>query len=190
MRSILALFVIVAACGGSGAAPTTGAPHAASSSEGRATTETSSETAVVAETVETAEPVARRAPEGPPPRVTIGGEQQRDSPRVAITVVNRDASEARIAPGVRVERELEGAWSALGDVGPISLRMDCAHEAVECVALVPGAELHPPEWLGTIGDAQCACERCVPAEPGRYRFVIESCDGHRIEGEPFSITAR
>lgn len=69
-----------------------------------------------------------------------------------------------------------------------SLRSSCDAPAPTCLELAPGGELVPPAWLGTRGDAQCACDRCVSVE-GEVRFVIESCapEGHaphRVESAP------
>lgn len=97
----------------------------------------------------------------------------------------------RLRGSVQLERRTERGWESLPlDFG---LRATCDQPVPECVSLVPGAELLPPRWLGTQGDAQCACERCV-AVTGELRFVVQSCapDGHsdhRVEGEPFTRRA-
>ncbi|MCU0674758.1 MAG: hypothetical protein MUE69_18460 [Myxococcota bacterium] len=94
---------------------------------------------------------------------------------------------ARLKGRVRLEQRGSNGWE---DVAlELGLRASCEQAIPECVSLVPGAELLPPRWLGTRGDAQCACERCT-AVTGELRFVVESCapEGHtphRIEGEPF-----
>lgn len=83
----------------------------------------------------------------------------------------------RVRSAVKLERREGSTWREQS--ASFSLRASCDERAADCVALAPGAELLPPKWLGTIGDAQCACERCVPAR-GEVRFVIETCapDGH------------
>jgi len=94
---------------------------------------------------------------------------------------------ARLKGRVRLERRGSNGWEDVAlDFG---LRASCEQPVPECVSLVPGAELLPPKWLGTQGDAQCACERCTSVT-GELRFVVETCapEGHtphRIEGEPF-----
>jgi hypothetical protein len=93
----------------------------------------------------------------------------------------------RLKGRVRLERRGERGWEDVAlDFG---LRGSCEQPTPECVSLVPGAELLPPRWLGTRGDAQCACDRCTTVT-GELRFVVETCapEGHaphRVESEPF-----
>jgi hypothetical protein len=104
----------------------------------------------------------------------------------AIEVTNTGGGVVRLRPAISLEREQRGAWSARDSRAELALRWDCQTPApTDCVTLVSGASLHPPNWLGTIGDAQCICTRCGPAPPGRYRFVGATCDGMRIEGTAF-----
>ncbi|MDQ3032501.1 MAG: hypothetical protein M3Y87_08805, partial [Myxococcota bacterium] len=107
----------------------------------------------------------------------------------AITLENRGTELARVAPGIEVERAgASGTFARIDGIASLTLRLDCAHEPPACIELAPGAVLHPPDWLGTRGDAQCVCTRCVPVEAGTYRFVARSCDGHRIESDAFEVT--
>ena len=109
---------------------------------------------------------------------------------VALSIANHGSVGASLSAHVIVEVEHAGTFAAAPATSALTLRYDCAHEADACVTLAPGAELLPPEWLGTSGDMQCACERCVPVEPGSYRLVVTSCDGaHRVESNTFALPA-
>lgn len=120
------------------------------------------------------------------PRVIVRGTPNEQGRVVAIAIENHAEAAVSLARELVVEVQSGDSWSAVTTAG-LSLRSSCDAEAPECVTLQPGAELYPPEWLGTQGDAQCICTRCVPVESGTYRFVVTTCEGARIEGEPFAI---
>lgn len=124
---------------------------------------------------------------GPPPTLRVTGIPSAHGRSVAVRIENRGTAAAELARGLSVQRRAEGvAWSEVG--ASLDLRYSCEDEAPECVTLAPGAAYLPPPWLGTLGDAQCACERCAAAEAGTYRFVVRSCNGaHVLEGEPFEL---
>jgi hypothetical protein len=106
---------------------------------------------------------------------------------VSIAIEAHGPDVVRLRRDIVVERAAGDGFERV-DAAGITLRPDCVTEAPECVELAPGAELLPPPWSGALGDAQCECDDCRPAEPGRYRFVATSCDGaHRIHGEPFAL---
>lgn len=129
-----------------------------------------------------------QTPAGPPPVLRLTGEPAADG-SVALVVQSRGSESAKLAPTVIVERAREGSWQVVSDPA-LTLRFDCGSAPAECLELVPGAELRPPSWLGTSEasePAQCACDGCASAPAGRYRFVVESCAGHRVEGEPFTV---
>ncbi len=108
-----------------------------------------------------------------------------------MVVVEVHGGVARLAKTIRVEREVDGRFEPLGSVAGLELRADCQTPAPECVEIVAGAELRPPPWLGTLGDAQCICTRCAPAPAGTYRFVLTSCDGRqRVESPAFELASR
>ncbi len=107
---------------------------------------------------------------------------------VAISVTNASDAPVQLAKAVVVEMAHGARWSVVSGVAEITLRSDCQTPAPACITLVQGSTLEPPAWLGTVGDAQCICTRCGPAPSGRYRFVIRTCAGARIEGEPFELT--
>jgi hypothetical protein len=107
---------------------------------------------------------------------------------VAMSIANHGASETSLAARVIVEVEHDGAFAEVPSTSALALRYDCAHEAEHCVTLAAGAELLPPDWLGTWGDMQCVCTRCGPVEPGNYRLVVTTCDGsHRTTSNTFAM---
>lgn len=115
-----------------------------------------------------------------PPPIELGVEASE-----SFGVIVRALGDARLAGKMMVELEKDGQW---GEVQTeVSLRYDCHREAPQCVALVQGAELRPPPWSGELGRSQCACEGCEAAKPGRYRFVVEGCEGGRVESEEFVL---
>lgn len=110
------------------------------------------------------------------------------SRHVTIATSNAGSEVVRLESQLRVERMDDGEWEEVDGVHGLLLRADCQAPQAECVSLVPGAELYPPEWLGMLGDAQCVCTGCGPAPAGTYRFVAHSCEGDRVyRGEPFVL---
>ncbi len=99
---------------------------------------------------------------------------------------NHGRATMRLAKTLEVERKNGETFTRLEGVGELLLRESCGHAPPDCIELAPGAMLAPPGWNGQLGDtAQCACPGCTYAESGTYRFVARTCDGARIEGEPF-----
>lgn len=173
---VLSTSLAVFACAGGQAEHSSERERASDERQARSSSETSSTES------ETPTP---RAPAGPPPVLAVRAERTRDR-TFAPVVQNRGRELARISSRLVLEREGEDAFEAVPSVD-LSLRWDCATAAPECVELAPGAELRPPAWLGTLGDAQCDCERCADAPAGTYRFVVTTCDGdHRIVGDAFT----
>ena len=110
---------------------------------------------------------------------------------VALSIANHGASAVSLRTAVAIEVDHAGAFAELSSASTLALRYDCEHEAERCVTLAPGAELLPPDWLGTSGDVQCVCTRCAPVEAGSYRFAVTTCDGaHRVESNAFEMSAR
>lgn len=188
LRSSLVLAAVLVSCGGSGGAPSTterSSAHATAADDG--TAEPAGGDPAIARGDE-AEPAARTThPPGPAPVVVVRGTPGGGG-QVTIDVENRGTELARLAPAIAVERERgDGSFEAVDGIASLTLRPDCRTEPPACVELAPGAVLHPPEWLGTHGDAQCICTRCAPVEAGTYRFVLTTCDGaHRLEGVSFA----
>lgn len=120
--------------------------------------------------------------------LALHGEPHHPGRLVRVRVANTGTAPIELAAAMSIEREQGGSWSAVVGLGAITVRPSCEVEAPQCTTLAPGAELFPPDWLGTTGDAQCACEACVPVEHGVYRFVVSNCDGsRRFTGEPFTL---
>jgi hypothetical protein len=114
--------------------------------------------------------------------------QREGSRAVRLRVANTGGVAVELGAAVVVEVQRGGAFERAGDVGAITLRPSCDATAPRCTTLVPGAELFPPDWLGTFGDAQCACEECFPAPAGTYRVAVLSCDGRRrYVSAPFAV---
>ncbi|MCC6876725.1 MAG: hypothetical protein IT378_20650 [Sandaracinaceae bacterium] len=176
MRFLLSVFVLAGCsggCGGPSPDPASGDPPAE---------------AVGGEQARDPLPPSPPPPADPPLGVRLTGEVD-GARHVAIRLENRGTELARVAPRVGIEALSEdGAWVRFEREAQLKLRYDCGAEPPSCVELAPGGTLLPPPWLGTRGDAQCVCERCVPAPPGRYRFVVHRCDGAEdVEGEPFAL---
>ncbi|MCB9601250.1 MAG: hypothetical protein H6721_15550 [Sandaracinus sp.] len=148
---------------------------------------TSPTTSEARETFETAaaDPTSTTLPTDPAPAPELSVELVAGD---VLRVRNVGTEPTRVRGAVRLERHDGEAWTSQ----PIAfgLRARCGDAIPECVTLAPGAELLPPAWLGTVGDAQCDCDRCAPAE-GELRFVLESCapEGHAphvVTGTPFT----
>lgn len=113
---------------------------------------------------------------------------------VALRVTNDDAGDfpAQIGAEVVVEREVNGAWRRAGVAG-MRLRSDCRSAVAACVTIAPRSSIDVAPWQGTLGDGQCGCERCVSAPPGRYRFVVTTCQScfqpRESVSEPFTLPA-
>lgn len=113
-----------------------------------------------------------------------------DEGTVSISVAVTGDATVALDPHLGVQRRDGDSWTDVHGIAELSLRDDCHHDAPGCVHLVPGAELLPPSWLGTTGDAQCVCTRCATAPAGTYRFVAKTCDGSRYyPGVPFALAA-
>ena len=120
--------------------------------------------------------------------LAVHGDPSRPGRAVGLRLANTGSTTLSIDSALGLERESGGRFAPLEGLGRVTLRGSCTAAAPRCVTLAPGAEIFPPDWLGTTGDAQCACEGCAPAPAGRYRFVAKSCDGSKTyAGEPFAL---
>jgi len=175
LSSILLLPLLLASCEGCGGTEEIAGARASTATEGSGSGEAA------------AEPGDPPPDPGPAPTLAVRGEPEPGGV-VHVIVENHGREPVVLAATLEIEREEPGGWAAVEGIAGLSLRRSCEESGEECLTLVPGAELHPPAWLGTIGDAQCICTRCAPAPEGRYRFVVATCDGeHRVEGEAFSL---
>lgn len=110
---------------------------------------------------------------------------------VAITLVNKGTQSLSLQKNIKVEglqsNQQSNQWVQVR-TGYIWIMEKCYQTPPECVTIKPSQTLTPPNWFGTIGDAQCACDKCAPVPSGLYRFVVTSCDGKEIKaGEAFAI---
>jgi hypothetical protein len=176
-HSVAFLVALLGACGGPSAQETTTAPSSAATDPSPST-----------DPAPAAQPTTPPVAPGPAPTIALTGAPSTSARDVAISVTNRGGSTAELRTSMALEVEHDGVFGPTQQTS-LTLRYDCAQEPSTCVTLAPGAELIPPAWFGTWGDAQCVCTRCGPVEAGTYRFVATTCDGaHRIEGTPFTIT--
>ena len=120
--------------------------------------------------------------------LALHGDPSRPGRAVGLRVANTGSTTLSIDSALAIERASGERFAPLEGMGRVTLRGSCESVAPRCVTLAPGAEIFPPDWLGTTGDSQCACEECAPVPAGRYRFVARSCDGRKTyAGEPFAI---
>lgn len=120
--------------------------------------------------------------------LAVHGDPSRPGRAVGLRIANTGSTTLSVDAALVIERDVGGRFAPLEGLGRVTLRSSCEAPAPRCVTLAPGAEIFPPDWLGTTGDAQCACEECGPAPAGRYRVVAKSCDGAKTyAGEPFAI---
>ncbi len=179
MRGLLAIAMTLGCSHGCGGDPTTTAEVAETEgTTGRDRPATETEPEAIAETpLDPATPPSLRLV------TAIEGEG------ATVHVQNHGAAVARLQGRVSVQRQDGNSWEEL--TGVFGLRARCQDEIPDCVDLAPGGELLPPAWLGSRGDAQCACNRCAPVD-GTVRFVVRSCapEGHtphEVASAPFEI---
>ncbi|MBN1655454.1 MAG: hypothetical protein JXA30_16935 [Deltaproteobacteria bacterium] len=123
---------------------------------------------------------------GEPPRIALYARSIK-SDEVAFVVSNHDSSEVRLKSLLEVERYTTGGWKAFA-AGDLRLRYSCDAEARECIALLPGAELHPPPWRVTKGFSQCRSSSAARPSGGRYRLIAKGCTQRFVVfGEPFEL---
>lgn len=182
MRALLAIAMCLGCSHGCGGEPTTSTEIAETEgTTGRdrpPATETTPPTETVAET-----------PLDPAPPPSLRLITALDGEGATVRVQNHGAAVARLRGRVSVQRQNGDTWEEL--TGVFGLRPHCQAEVPDCLDLAPGGELLPPAWLGTRGDAQCACNRCAPVD-GTVRFVVRSCapEGHtphEVASPPFEI---
>lgn len=95
---------------------------------------------------------------------------------VALRVTNDDRGDfpARVDTEIAVEREVNGVWQR-STVSGLRLRSNCRDAVERCVTIAPRSAVDVVPWPATLGDCQCGCNRSAPAPPGRYRFVVTTC---------------
>lgn len=106
--------------------------------------------------------------------------------------VENPGPDIELAWAVAVQRHAKGEWS--DEVTDLSLIEKCGDTPPgRCVRLAHGARLRPVRWNGLTCGSQCpaACRANVYLGPGRFRFVVSSCDGKRkFQGPEFELPAR
>lgn len=81
---------------------------------------------------------------------------------------------------VRVEQDPDSGRYPNGPL--IQLTEKCEHvDAGACIRLPAGGKITPVPWTGFDCDSQCPrpCRANAYLGPGRFRYVVKSCDGTR-----------
>lgn len=106
---------------------------------------------------------------------------------IPLLAVNSFGHAVSVQRAVTVERWLANRWQPLSTpASGLLLRQDCRPDPrtrvintralVEgCITLAPRSTFRSQPWMGTMGDAQCICERCVQVPPGTYRYRGRLC---------------
>lgn len=131
-------------------------------------------------------------------QITITAEL-RDGDQLAITVANGTEGEVELLRGLAIEQLDGDEWVELEAVGEVWIRPSCAPiddvlfpEGMgdQCFRIAALTQIEVMPWLGTFGDAQCACEQCAQVPAGRYRVVASGCEGERYASEAVAIRLR
>jgi hypothetical protein len=137
----------------------------------------------------------------PPATVVLQGADTdaRRSRLVPLRVINNLGRPVSVQRAVVVERWQGSAWQVVTAVSGLLLRADCRPDPKTrvintpallggCLVIGPRTTYSAPPWLGTVGDAQCVCERCVGVAPGLYRYRGRLCGKSQpILGVPFRL---
>lgn len=117
-------------------------------------------------------------PEPACPRVALTLEPTSGARGMGLRIENTTPGDwpAHLRAEIVVEREVGGRWEPVSVAG-LRLRATCDASTDRCVTLPVRGSLSIVPWTGMLGDAQCDCTRCAPAPAGRYRFVVNACDG-------------
>jgi hypothetical protein len=109
----------------------------------------------------------------------------------AFEIENR-GPDIELAWAVTIQRELKGEWS--DHATDLTLIEKCGQSPPSgCVPLPHGAKLRPARWNGLTCGSQCAatCRANLYLGPGRFRFVVTSCDGKRkFRGPAFELPSQ
>ena len=96
-----------------------------------------------------------------------------------------------LAWSIAVQREQDGAW--VDEVTDIGVVRKCGESNPgSCVRLAHGTRFLPLPWNGLSCGSQCpaSCRPNICLGPGRFRFVVASCDGkQRFAGPAFFLPA-
>lgn len=113
------------------------------------------------------------------------------SPAGAFEVENQ-GPDVELAWAVAVQRYTDGQWT--DSVTDLALAETCGQAPESgCVRLAHSAKIRPERWNGLSCGSQCpaACRANVYLGPGRFRFVVSSCDRQqKFLGSAFEMPAR
>ena len=113
------------------------------------------------------------------------------SPAGAFEVENQGL-DIELAWTVTVQRYADGHWT--DEVTDLALAEECGQAPESgCVRLTHSAKIRPKRWNGLTCGSQCPapCRANVYLGPGRFRFVVSSCDRRqRFVGPPFAMPAQ
>lgn len=129
-------------------------------------------------------------------QIQILGKDGNVGKEVPITVINNSDKDITVERKIKIEVQKGDKWE-LTDIDGVLLRKDCESDSKGIVTskkLYEGSLIiksketfNGAPWLGMFGDAQCACEKCVPVEPGIYRYKARLKDGAYIIGQSFEL---
>ena len=110
----------------------------------------------------------------------------------AVAVENHGAT-IRLRKRIVVEQMQEGTWQSTGAYVDLVEHCTTLGAPENCVTLRAGAKLTLVPWNGVSCDGQCTrpCRSNSYLGPGKFRFVLETCDRKkRFGGEPFELGAK
>jgi hypothetical protein len=126
--------------------------------------------------------------EAPPDRASIA---VRNLSAPGAFEVENQGPDIELSGAVTIQRYVKGEWDDA--VTDLTLIEKCGEGPRRgCVSLSRGATLHPVRWNGLTCGTQCAatCRANLFLGPGRFRFVVSSCDGKRkFTGPAFEMPA-
>ena len=115
----------------------------------------------------------------------------RNLPQPGAFEVENRGPDIELSGAVTIQRYVKGEWEDA--VTDLTLIEKCGEGPRRgCVPLARGAKLHPIRWNGLTCGTQCAatCRANIYLGPGRFRFVVSSCDGKRkFTGVAFEMPA-
>ncbi len=105
--------------------------------------------------------------------------------------VENQGPDIELAWTVTVQRYVDGQWT--DTVTDLALAEACGQAPGSgCVRLAHSTKIRPKPWNGLTCGSQCpaACRANVYAGPGRFRFVVSSCDRRKkFTGPAFEMPA-
>lgn len=105
----------------------------------------------------------------------------------AVEIANH-GPDVELSTKLLVQREYKGEWR--DETTDCRLIERCGDSPGACRRVVHNGILRPVPWNGLICASQCSagCRANLYLGPGKFRFVVESCDGKsRAFGPPFEM---